>query len=338
MKSKIIVIVAFFAVSCAYSQNLVPNPSFENRVTCDIYGDCPTAPVICIAEFWSSARGIVEYYNSCSENINSPFFGYNIGSFSVPHNVSGNQNAVTGNAYAGILTHLGYNPNNSNEREWLKCKLVSPLVIGEKYYINFKVSLADSANCATNNIGVLFSTNTIYQEVYIPLNNFAHFKTDEIIQDTTNWTFISGSFIADSAYNYMIIGNFFDYSLTDSIFYTDRPIGQIFSHSSGCYAYYYIDDIYVSKDSLINNITLNNEQYLKLFPNPATEFINLTISNIITLPVKLILYDITGYCLKTYIINSYNSVINILEFNSGIYNIQLLSKNKIYNQKLIINH
>jgi len=106
---------------------------------------------------------------------------------------------------------------------------------------SLKVSLAGFP-CAINKIGVLF-TNVFYGDTtVIPapvMNNFAHVYTSVIITNTTSWTAISGSFVSNSAYQYILVGNFFDDANTDTTILS----------GSVCASYYFIDDICVSTDS-----------------------------------------------------------------------------------------
>ncbi len=204
-----------------FAQNIVPNPSFED------YSFCPNySGQVYKAIGWSSYGNSPDYFNLCSSSI----------LVSVPNNSFGNQCATTGNGYCGFYSYVPFN----NYREFIGIQLTSQLCIGEKYYISFKINVADNFNCATNKLGVLFSTIHYNDTIIAPINNFAHFFIDSIIIDSINWTNISGSFVADSAYQYIIIGNFFDNLNTDSILFS----------GNFCNSYYFVDNICVSIDSL----------------------------------------------------------------------------------------
>ena len=113
-------------------------------------------------------------------------------------------------------------------REYIGVKLLTPLVIGVKYYVSFKACLSDNPSIvyASNKLGALFSTISYSVDSFclppcnstlLPPKNFAQVYSDSIITDTANWTTISGSFIADSVYQYVIIGNHFDNTHTSVI-------------------------------------------------------------------------------------------------------------------------
>lgn len=211
-------------------ENLVPNPSFER------YSECPGLSMITTALGWSSYRDSPDFFHSCA-TFNS----------SVPNNAAGYQCPATGSGYSGIYTFRSDAIFPKNAREFLGIKLTKQLDSGQKYYISFKVSLADDATYATNNIGVLFSRNFFCGDTSdfcdtseaAPLTNYVHIYSKQIITDSVAWTTISGSFIADSTYEYIMIGNFFTDDSTDFVVFD----------TLGKWSYYYVDDVCVSLDS-----------------------------------------------------------------------------------------
>lgn len=210
--------------------NLVPNYSFEN------FSQCPNWDnQVNYSTGWENFGGTPDYFNSCNSS-----------GVSVPENGAGFQYSSSGNAYCGFFAYpytLG--GGNPNIREHIAAQLNQPLVVGTKYCASIKVSSAfkaNNVNCGCNNVGIKFSTVS-YQNyagnVNTPspaVNNFAHIYSPSIISDTLNWTAIEGTFTADSAYTYIIIGNFFDINNTDTL---------IMDSSNYCKAYYYIDDVVV---------------------------------------------------------------------------------------------
>ncbi len=174
------------------AQNLIPNPSFEDTVACPYqYGQ------IDFALGWNSFGGTPDYLNSCDQT------NY----VSVPSNSFGIQNARSGKAYAGMLTY----EINGTYREYLACQLSQTLEIGQKYFVSYWISLGDKVGfrVATNKQGAKFTTSQYSFNNPIPTNNFSPIYSDSIISDTVNWVQIKGSLIADSAYKYLVIGEFF---------------------------------------------------------------------------------------------------------------------------------
>jgi hypothetical protein len=302
------------------AQNLVPNPSFEDT------NSCPTAfNELFNSTGWSSFAGSPDFFHLC----NSTDVG-------VPINFGGMQIPASGNAYVGLVTYAPL-PANQNIRELIASQFSSPLNIGTKYFISFKVSLgfqnSSEINCASNNIGVNFSTVAYDQVTPHPLTNSAKFYSNSIINDTVNWNRLSGSFIADSAYNYVVLGNFFEDNFTDTL---------ILNTSNSCLSYYYVDDVCVSTDSsfaatYVYN-TIQEEEKLgnifSIYPNPITDYlsINQTFSEFYDLNI----YNTLGQNLYEEKNISLNfKTINVESLLKGIFIINIKSNNRNFNYKLI---
>ena len=251
-KTLLLLVVSFFVGRNCQAQNLVPNPSFE------IHSDCPdNLDQVYKATGWNSFYSSPDYFSSCSST-----------HVNVPMNDFGFEFAAEGNSYCGFYSFYSF-LQLINYREYLGRELATTLISGNKYYVSIKISLANVGNCATNNIGVLFSTvQPSDSSINCFLHDHAQVNSSFIINDTSNWNIISGSFIADSSYKYIVIGNFFHDALTDTIVYDGNH----------CSAYYYIDDVCVSPDSLACDLNPEGIYNLKetkasinLYPNPATE-------------------------------------------------------------------
>lgn len=160
-----------------------------------------------------------------------------------------------------------------------------------------------------------------------PINNSSNYFYNTDISDTLIWTHVFGSFIADSAYKNLMIGNFFDNSNS-----------TITNHALGSYAYYFIDDVCLSTDSIfcknfeyvgINEIYTDNK--MQFFPNPANNTI--TIRNDLILPIKI--FNSLGDEISFIIEQKRNlNMIDCSNWETGIYFI----KAKNLSQKIIINH
>ncbi len=299
-----------FSLFTCFAQNLVPNPSFEE------YDTCPNNWSQCDYVIgWKTYRINPDYFNLCSQNIN----------FAVPKNFFGFQQPANGNAYIGLYCRAA---GFTDTREYIGCTLINHLIPGNKYYISFKVNVANTNQCFTNNIGILFSTQSYSSIIPAPITNYSHLHSSEIITDTLNWTIIKGSFIADSNYQYVMIGNFYDDSNTDTI--------MVGLNSS---SYFYIDDVCVSIDSLtcnqpneINEIN-NKKDLIKIFPNPAKQRIFLVINEQKGFICKI--YNIYGKLYRKY---DSPSNIDVSNFPNGIYIFQINVNEKNIYKKIIINH
>ena len=261
MKKIIYFLALFLSTIASWAQNLVPNPDFEDTLYCPFGAGG-------LAENWGSCNGSPDYFNSCSPCIPQQ------GCFGVPNNYAGTQNAYSGVAYAGIAT-ASY---SGGIREILIVELIDTLEIGKKYYFSCYVSRAytDGGNGASNNFGFRFSTVEFDGINIAPIDNFSHYRDTTIITDTTNWTLVGSSFVADSSYRYLMLGNFYDDNHTDTMNMqlTTFPWNA---------AYYYVDYICVTLDSancsIINKTNPEPENALSLYPNPCRDKLFFSCSN-----------------------------------------------------------
>lgn len=298
------------------AQNLVPNPGFEN------YSVCPSSSGqlnACTGNWFGNAFQTPDYFNAC--NPNSTFLGsLEVG---VPNNLFGFQYAASGNGYAGILAFDYFFPEG---REFFSTQLTAPLTIGTRYFVSFKANPAwspfASVDLACNNIGIRFSVDNILDTLPMQLN-IAQVYSAAVLNDTMNWTVISGSFIATDTSRYITIGNLFDDAATQT-----QSLGQ---PGTGV-AYYFIDDVCVSADSSIcNDFTVGTKhavgvQQIQVFPNPATDQVAIDLPFSIIKPgCKLVVKNALGQEVLTLDRLSQRLIINVAELGSaGIYFFELV--------------
>lgn len=293
------------------AQNFVPNPDFEDTLYCPLGAGGH-------AKNWGDCSGSPDYFNSCSSCI--PWQGC----FGTPNNYAGTQNAYSGVAYAGIVTAQ----YNWGAREILIVELIDTLKIGKKYYFSCYISRAytDGGSGASNNFGFRFSTVEFDGINVVSIDNFSHYRDTNIIADTTNWTLVGSSFIADSSYKYLMLGNFYDNNHTDTM-------NMQLTTFPWNFAYYYVDYVCVTPDSanctIINSIPVEPELSLTLYPNPCNDklFFSCSNSNL----YKIQIYDELGRLLITSKISN-GSQINTSMLEPGFY-FYFLSDNKNKNKK-----
>jgi hypothetical protein len=75
-----------------------------------------------------------------------------------------------------------------------------------------KVSHTDLTAGATNNLGIRLTTTTAF-----PIDNFSHMHSLSVLSDDVNWITLTGSIIADSAYAYVGVGNFYTDANTTAV-------------------------------------------------------------------------------------------------------------------------
>jgi hypothetical protein len=311
MKALNLIIVLSFISALSVGQNLVPNHSFEEIVT------CPTDfSQLLYAPPWTlppNTTGTNDLYNACDT--------FHVG---VPTNYTGYQNAHTGVGYAGFFAWGG-----PNLREYLQVQLTSPLVAGEKYYVEMYVSPSEEYGIAIDALGIYLSANAVagsgnwFPLPYTPqISNPAN----SIISDSLNWTCISGSYTAAGGENYLTIGNFKNDVSTDTL---------LFNPPGWYRAYYYIDDVSVSFITGAGN--LSGAADVKVWPNPffrsATIRTSAGFNN-----AGLYVYNATGIQVRqTGSLQGKEFVLDRRELPAGIYYLVLKEENSIlWTHKIMI--
>ncbi len=317
---KFIFIFSFLLIAnFSFAQlNLVPNPSFEDTLGCPQgYPDLDTK-----CQFWKSFRITPDYINNCSS-----VCGY--------YNQYGYQQPHFGQAYAGFAA---YQTSIPDSREHIGIQLVLPLVIGIKYFASFYISPAFNvqANIACNKIGLLATTYpyTDPNGTNVLPNNCT-IKTDTIVRDTLLWYRISGTFIADSAYQYIVIGSFFNDTSIDTLHFPNLAFGNYLS-------YYYLDDVCLTIDSLynetwtgLNEPIIHNTQII-IFPNPTSDILNIKgIDNINEIQILNSLGQITRK-MKAHGENDIQ--FSLSNIPSGIYFIKIKTNDNYYFKQFSIIH
>ncbi len=324
----IIMLLAGSLFNISNGQNLIPNSSFELLDTCP---NAQNQMHHCLG--WENWLASPDYYHSCAPccAVSVPYNLHNINpNFQIPH---------SGDAYAGYFNYWtrAYVSPYPWIREQIAVQFIQPMQVGTSYNFSMNVSLTDYFNgpCASNKIGVKFTTQSYlsYGNQFIsPLvDNSASIYFDTLITDTANWVTLSGLFVADSAYQYAVVGNFFDDFNVDTLI--------LDTSFSLCYSYYFVDDVWLSATTGIGD--LGNSNPLKIYPNP------LITESTVELSVKkkkaeIRIYnhfgcDVTNqFRIKN---NEKGYAIERNQMASGIYLLSIFQNdNSYYSQKLIIDH
>jgi len=273
MKKNLSVILFMLATFAGNSQNLIYNGDFEVTTGCPVI-----APFNLIAGWTCPNAGSPDYFKQCATGL--PIFG-------VPVNFPGVQAPHSGDVYCGIITRNSGNPPIDEWREYIQSQLINPLQPGAQYDLTMYVSLADSVHYGSDAIGALFSTTAISRS-----DNFTFTQTPQVLNtsgnfivDKSNWTRISLSFTADSAYNYITIGNFFDNAHTPVVTVSGGALPR---------TYFYLDDICLipkgGQCSVLAGISAGDNDALAIYPNPFFESLQMDVAN--KAPVEIILYDL----------------------------------------------
>ncbi|NTW31801.1 MAG: gliding motility-associated C-terminal domain-containing protein [Bacteroidetes bacterium] len=229
--------ILFFANSL-YAQNLVPNGNFEDYYNCIRVVDGPYYPVFNSLKNWiTPTMASPDYDNKCYPDADSLCH--------VPQNIFGYQFPKSGDGYIDIDC---FSLNPLNYREYIEVELLSSLLQDKKYCIKFYISLSDSSDLATDDIGVYFSDTLIYSPTisHLPFTPQIINLQGNYLADKVNWVLMSWEYIAKGGEKYITIGNFFDDDNTNIIHVTGGSNSYIKE------AIYYIDDVSVTliEDSL----------------------------------------------------------------------------------------
>jgi len=264
----VLVCLLFVVNQNCSAHNLVPNHSFEERDDCWQFSgfyypeDGPLG--------WFSGGESPDYFQACGS------FG---DAYSQPLNYVGFQHPQDGEDYVGIVT---YAISPYETREFLMVQLNTQLTIGQTYYASFFANVAwdgtepyPVAWMASNNVGALFTVESRQWEQGDPLPgmvNDAQVFHPWIIEDTVAWTLVSGSFVADSAYHYVMIGNHFDNTHTDTV--------AVGSSTNPPTAYLYIDNVCVTTDPdgcpMASEVVVQSAMAPLIYLNPATSQVSIS--------------------------------------------------------------
>ena len=224
------IIFTFSPILCGYTQNLVPNHSFEDTVSCPT----GTAQFHTVDVWFNPTSASPDYYNRCSGVLPPGSFGAGI-----PANDWGYQEAQDGDAYASLLTVYFADEYNIT-REYIAIELNEELAIGQTYFWCMYVSLIDSVEYFSNNIGIALTKEKFnnYSDPFMLLELPVYGNWDIPVNDYENWTKIGGTFTALGGEKFLYIGNFFSDEETETVKFQENDRG-------GPGAMYYIDNVYL---------------------------------------------------------------------------------------------
>jgi len=318
MKKVIFHLFFFFSfLSSINSQNLVPNPSFENIVSCPI-----ATTQICLAPPWFQPNFFNGINTSTSDLFNACCtISSQVG---VPINIVGYQNARTGIGYAGIVTY----DDTVNMREYIEVPLIDTLTANKKYCVEFYVSISNFCYNAISNVGAYFSIDTVFQNnsqfyalsSYIPqIEN----PITNMLNDTANWMLVSGNFIANGGERFMTIGNFHNPANTNF---------QVMAGGTDGGAYYYIDDVSVVDCTGDGVDEINKEEDITVYPNPATISITVTL---LKGEGVLTIYNVLGEKVFTTKIINNQTEIDVGNLPKGMFFVEVQTNKGIIRKKVV---
>jgi gliding motility-associated-like protein len=236
------ILLLIYLYSHAYSQNLVPNPGFDEivRYPYDINQIHFAIP------WYNPSNGPAMLYNACSteERFAVPRAGISVLSYMEPRSGDGYAYLrIYRSVVIGIVTYIA-------------TPLIKPLEKNKHYYIEYYVMPDHPTTIGSEHfsdaIGLAFTEEYHYEEIEnqgaLKLNPAIE-NRGRLIKDTLNWTRISGCYRAEGWEAHAIIGNF--RTTSETLFETNRP------HVNGHDVYMYIEDVLIHKvDPLPDTVLL----------------------------------------------------------------------------------
>jgi len=210
------------------AQNLVPNSGFEEFSQCPI--TFSTDPRHFGPNDWNSpTQGTPDYFNKCA-----------VGDMDVPRNWAGVSFAHSGVGYAGIYA---WSTAKHSYREYVQCKLKTPLKPGAFYNLQFYFRLSSYSVYAIDRIGLALSESAVKtnHDSLLQINPILT-KINKLETLTNEWYLASSKFQAKGGEQFLLIGNFSGNDSTESMKIEYREGKSLMLGSS---AYYYIDDVSV---------------------------------------------------------------------------------------------
>jgi OmpA-OmpF porin, OOP family len=228
-KAGFCVLLYFLLPVVITAQNLVPNAGFEDFTRCP--GSHSQHPTEFRALQWTSATaGTPDLFNRCS-----------VGEANVPHNWAGVSEAYEGGGYAGIYCWTNY----LNYREYLQCRLATPLVKDSTYLVEFHFRLSSYSMYAVDRIGLLFQDSVVNvktDKVLRKKPDIMKIQDSVLTVNTGLWEVVKQAYKARGNEQYLVIGNFDEDQATKFYRLQFIPVQQEMLKSA---AYYYIDNVIV---------------------------------------------------------------------------------------------
>jgi OmpA-OmpF porin, OOP family len=223
------VLLLVVSVQSASAQNLIPNPGFEDFTVCP--GSYTRQKEgLRLLHWYAANEGTPDAYNACSN-----------GEGNVPYNWAGVSEAYEGVGYAGIYLWL----QGKNFREYLQCKMNSPLIKDTTYVVSFRYRLSSYSKYSVDRIGLHLSDSAIRIKNHHAWNitPTLHVVSDSALTPTTGlWEQAQTQYRARGNEQFVTIGNFDDDNRTGHYEIIHRPTQEPMLKDA---AYYYIDDVVI---------------------------------------------------------------------------------------------
>lgn len=220
----------------ATAQNLVPNPSFEDTIDCDLVLSCDLLK----ATHWQNPNTATPDLYDCDLE---RACGYPMDPNDVDGVVQqGYQYAYEGLRYAAAFQWFGpVIPAEQDSREYLMVQLTEELEPLQSYAVSLFYSRAEGFRYAIDHLSVFFGPESLFQSTGTALNVepqiALHDPLNTYLEEGSDWIQLVDTFQATGNERWMVIGTFEDADEVNGIEATPTILYQS--------AYYYIDQVSV---------------------------------------------------------------------------------------------
>lgn len=211
--------------------NLVPNPSFEDTLSCNTFTQC----TLLKAEHWRNPNLATPDVFDCDL---SRECGITMDPTSVNNPPGYYRPAYQGQRFAG--GYFWYGTGSSNTREYLMVQLSESLLVGQAYEVGLHYVLPTSYRYAVDHIGVWFGPDSLFASTswWLPVSPQLRLRpTGGGFVQSPDWAELADTLHAQGGERWMIIGNFEE--AADVVGATVNPDGL------DPHAFYFIDQIRV---------------------------------------------------------------------------------------------
>jgi OOP family OmpA-OmpF porin len=230
--------------------NLVSNGSFESSTWCPSSYNNSTLRT---AVGWSQpTQGTPDHFKSCSSDAG------------VPRNAFGEQAAVDGEAYAGLVT---YSASKPTYREYIQTELTRTLIRGEWVCVSWWVCSADAARLVADGMGAHLGAQAPKAQGEGVLNVQPQVDNPRfhLASDRHSWMMLSDVVQAEGGERFLTIGNFRPPRENRVLERRDA------AKDSSPWAYVYIDDVQVGPVADPAECSCLNRTYAEEATDPPWE-------------------------------------------------------------------
>jgi len=228
LKALLLSLMNLALAAMAMAQNLVPNPSFEDTVNCDMPVQCN----LLRAEHWYNPNTATPDLYDCDLDrvCGSPM--------DLPVS-QGFMLSEDGLRHTGA--YFWYGPGSSNARDYQMTKLLEPMQAGAAYEVSAWYARRRSFQRAVDHIGVWFGHDSLAQSTnsWLVVSPQVRLRDpgSEFLAEEENWTQLTDTLVANGGEEWMVIGNF------DAA----NAVNGMVVEPNGIYppCYYFIDNVSV---------------------------------------------------------------------------------------------